>query len=262
MDEQTAEATPDTESQTQETSGNHGEERGDEIAIERPEGLPDKFWNEEKSIPDYEGMTKAYSELEKKQSLSQERIREQVIEELNEEYKSSLPASPEDYDYKPPEGMEDLEVNNEDPLLNWFKGFAHEHGLPEESFRDGVNAFIEYQSSMIPDPAREMAELGENGEARVEAVDMWARANLPERMYNNIMESIPFTAKSMEILEEIIAQTQPQSMPLARETAANVNPTMEDVRREMDKPEYWDPGKRDLGHVRRVEEMNRRVRST
>ena len=74
---------------------NAEQETKDEVGevAERPEWLPEKFWNDGK--PDYENLSKSYVEAEKAIHTKKEELSTQIKTEIEEERKKALPESPD-----------------------------------------------------------------------------------------------------------------------------------------------------------------------
>ncbi|MBT8411175.1 MAG: hypothetical protein KJP02_05190, partial [Octadecabacter sp.] len=83
---------------------------------ERPDYVPEKFWDSDKGETRLEALTKSYGEFEKKFHESGKFI-----------------GAPEggEYEISLPEGIE-AELNTEDPVLQWFQGQAAEMGLSQD----------------------------------------------------------------------------------------------------------------------------------
>ena len=90
-----------------------------------------------------------------------------------------------------------LEDNDDQPLMEWWKGFAKSKGLNQSDFNDGVKAFINSELSMNPNPEEEMKKLGDNARERVEAADIWAKKYLSSKAYNKFQE-LSSTADGIE----------------------------------------------------------------
>ena len=113
------------------------QEQPEESFTDRPDWLPEKF----KTAED---MAKSYGELERGFYQRKEDLREQVIDEINQQAMSDAPASLLIIrsDFNARYGME-YTVDDSDPLLGWFKGKAHEYGLSQDEFDGLINEYAQ-----------------------------------------------------------------------------------------------------------------------
>ena len=217
-------------------------------AVPRPEYLPEKFWNTESSQPNVEGLAKSYTELERKFSQRASALREELEKEILAP-REGVPESPDKYQYAVP-SIENLpngweaQMADDDPMLGWWRETAHSRGLTQDEFQEGINKYFEYHFGGLPNREAELQNLGENGQARVDAVDMWLGKNLTEQEYNVIAE-FAVNADSIKVLEKIIGiQAEPSLSSF--EGAPSTGSVNEDKLREMmDDPRYWKPGQID-----------------
>lgn len=218
-----------------------------EVAVEaseapaRPEWLPEKF-----NTP--EDLANSYASLESKLGASQEEIRNSIISEIEEQAVANRPASVGDYEV--PESL-DPTLLNDNELFGWWANHAYENGYSQEEFSDGINKYIEFMDSMQPDLEHEHQLLGENADARIEAVDLWSSKFFPEEYQDAILE-IGSTAKGIEALEFIMANMSQSSVSGTNEPISQTNEG--DLRSMMMDDRYWNPAKRDPAFVKKVQD--------
>ena len=218
-----------------------------EVAVEaseapaRPEWLPEKF-----NTP--EDLANSYASLESKLGASQEEIRDSIISEIEEQAIANRPASVGDYEV--PESL-DPTLLNDNELFGWWANHAYENGYSQEEFSDGINKYIEFMDSMQPDLEHEHQLLGENADARIEAVDLWSSKFFPEEYQDAILE-IGSTAKGIEALEFIMANMSQSSVSGTNEPISQTNEG--DLRSMMMDDRYWNPAKRDPAFVKKVQD--------
>lgn len=218
-----------------------------EVAVEaseapaRPEWLPEKF-----NTP--EDLANSYASLESKLGASQEEIRNSIISEIEEQAIANRPASVGDYEV--PESL-DPTLLNDNELFGWWANHAYENGYSQEEFSDGINKYIEFMDSMQPDLEHEHQLLGENADARIEAVDLWSSKFFPEEYQDAILE-IGSTAKGIEALEFIMANMSQSSVSGTNEPISQTNEG--DLRSMMMDDRYWNPAKRDPAFVKKVQD--------
>lgn len=208
---------------------------------ERPEWLPEKF-----NTP--EDMAASYASLESKLGQGHDEIRAQIERELEV---SALEGRPETAgDYELPEQINEAEaVDNE--MLAWWAEHSFENGYSQEEFADGIAKYAAYMESQEPNLEAERQALGENADARIEAVDLWASKNVPEEFADQI-ELLGQSAKGIKMLEHLMSQSQqtsPQGQFVAPQTT-NEN----QLKTMMQDPRYWNPAQRDPNYVKQVQE--------
>jgi hypothetical protein len=208
---------------------------------ERPEWLPEKF-----NTP--EDMAASYSSLESKLGQGQDEIRAQIEQELEI---SALEGRPETAgDYELPEQINEAEaVDNE--MLAWWAEHSFENGYSQEEFADGIAKYAAYMEGQGPDLDAERQALGENADARIEAVDLWAGKNVPEEFADQV-ELLGQSAQGIKMLEHFMSQSQ-QASPQGQFVAPQA--TNEDqLKTMMQDPRYWNPSQRDPNYVKQVQE--------
>lgn len=208
---------------------------------ERPEWLPEKF-----NTP--EDLASSYSSLEAKLGKDDEELRQQIYQELETSALENRPATVGDYQI--PETIE-AEAAIENPLFKWWADHSFENGYSQDEFEDGIGRYAEFIASTQPDLEAERSNLGDNADARIEAVDLWANKFFPEEMSDAVLQ-IGQTSKGIEALEFIMskvgsASVSADSTPLSSNNQDQLATMMNDER-------YWNPAKRDAGYVKKVQE--------
>lgn len=218
-----------------------------EVAVEateapaRPEWLPEKF-----NTP--EDLASSYSQLESKLGTSQEEMRKQLIDEFESAAIENRPASVGDYQV--PENL-DADLVNDNELFRWWANHAFENAYSQQEFEDGINMYAAALNANMPDLDAERAALGENADARIEAVDLWSQKFFPEEYQDAIM-GLGASAKGIEALEFLMSQMSASSVggntaPIQPLNEADLQSMMKDER-------YWNPTKRDNAYVQKVQE--------
>tara|TARA_B100001057_G_scaffold489439_1_gene575710 strand:- start:680 stop:1378 length:699 start_codon:yes stop_codon:yes gene_type:complete len=218
-----------------------------EVAVEateapaRPEWLPEKF-----NTP--EDLASSYSQLESKLGTSQEEMRKQLIDEFESAAIENRPASVGDYQV--PENL-DADLVNDNELFRWWANHAFENAYSQQEFEDGINMYATALNANMPDLDAERTALGENADARIEAVDLWSQKFFPEEYQDAIM-GLGASAKGIEALEFLMGQMSASSVggntaPIQPLNEADLQSMMKDER-------YWNPSKRDNAYVQKVQE--------
>ena len=208
---------------------------------ERPEWLPEKF-----NTP--EDLVNSYSSLESKLGQDEQSIREALLQELETDALSSRPETVGDYQV--PEIVdESLAVDN--PLFQWWANHSFENGYSQEEFEAGIEQYSQFFDAMQPDLEAEHQKLGENADARIEAVDLWANKFFPEEMSEAVL-TLGQSAAGIEALEYIMQQVSDTSVTADTTNISSVDEN--DLRSMMQDPRYWNPAKREPNFVKQVEQ--------
>jgi hypothetical protein len=206
-----------------------------EVADSRPEWLPEKF-----KTP--EDLVSSYSSLESKLGKGQEEIRESIMGEIEAEAFANRPESAGDYTL--PEGADGLAT---DPNVEWWSKFSWENGFSQEEFDEGLARMMPEQ----PDLEAESAKLGDNANARIEAVALWSQKNVPAEFEGEIMR-LGETAEGIQLLEHFMGAMSETSV--SGEVTAPTVMDKAELESMMKDPRYWDNTRRDPAFVRQVDE--------
>ena len=157
---------------------------------EKPEGIPDKFYDAETGKVDYDAMAKSYTELEKKQSGQKEEVKEESVEE---------PKTADEAVEKAGLDMGKLtqEYDNNGELTADSYTALEAAGIPKET----VNQYIEGQKALVAQAQTEAYSLTDGKEGYT-AMSDWAKANLSAEElanYNTQVNSPISKVRSMAI---------------------------------------------------------------
>lgn len=203
-----------------------------------------------------EDMEAGYGELASKLGTQGKDLRDQHFEEFNSESRKSLPESADGYDFTPAEGVipegYDFKMDKTNPVFLKFRDKAHELGITTDGFNDLTNLYIENELSMLPDVTGEMTKLGENAQARINRVDMWATKYLSPEQAKAVTE-VSNTAVFIEAMESMIDKAGDVSLEGGGE---NIDRPLsrDDLEQMMRDPRYRDPRSRSNDYVKKVEE--------
>jgi hypothetical protein len=220
----------------------------------RPENIPEKFWNAETGEIRTDELLKSNAHLEQFVGGKKEELRDQIIDELSNEADAEVP---EEYALPalPEEITEEQVVEN--PLFDWWLDHCKENAYNQEMFEDGINKFINAQGHYAPDLNQEAEKLGENANARIDAVDAFAQSHFGADDYELLQSTLGQSAQGIEILERVM-QMQNQNISNAPTEPAN-RLTIDDVRQMMKDPRYFDPKERDESYVKKVDDAFQRL---
>jgi hypothetical protein len=206
-----------------------------EVADSRPEWLPEKF-----NTP--EDLVNSYSSLESKLGKGQDELRESIMNEIESEAFANRPEKAGDYTL--PEGMDELAT---DPNIEWWSNFAWENGFSQDEFNEGLSRMMPPQ----PDLDAEIEKLGDNANARIEAVALWSQKNLPAEFEQEVMR-MGETAEGVQLLEHFMSALSGGGV-----SGDATTPTVlgkQELESMMKDPRYWDNTRRDPAYVRQVDE--------
>jgi hypothetical protein len=223
----------------------------------RPEYIPEKYWDEESGRARVEDLGKGYIELASKLGQRDDRIREELSEEIQGKMKEGVPEKSEDYSFTPaegvvPEGMQ-FNIDTQNDQYVEFGKLAHEIGLSQDQYSAVMNLYVRNELSLMPDKKAEMAKLGDNGQARIERVDLWSKANLTEDAYNAVVRQAT-SGEFILAMEEMIRKTSDADLEGQGDMQKQGPLDRGELEQMMRDPKYRDPRHRDDAFVRRVEE--------
>ena len=207
----------------------------------RPEWLPEKF-----NTP--EDLVFSYSSLESKLGKGEEELRKTITEELHQEKWADRPETAGAYQL--PDSIDEQEAVGND-LLDWWSNFAFENGYGQDKFAEGIEMYSNAINAHLPDLDAEKTKLGENADARIEAVQLWAGKFFQEDQLD-ALERLGETASGIEVLEKIMSTINSNSVSANIESAAQINEA--ELRSMMLDPRYHKQGERDPAFVKQVQD--------
>ena len=216
---------------------------------ERPDYIPEKFYNPETGEIRTEEMAKSYTQLETFSKGKEEDMEEKIIEKLANEHAENVP---EKYELPAlPEGITE-EMVEANPLTAWWKDTAKENGFTQEEFESGVVAYVEQMQSQQVDIDGEMEKLGENANSRVDAVNDFVSKYFPPNEYEAIQMSLGTSADGILALERVMSMMN-NNIRSEQFTQPEKKLTLADARAMMNDKRYYDPKYRDDAFVKKVD---------
>lgn len=188
-------------------------------AINRPENVPEKFWNDETKTVNNDQVLESYNQLSSKFG--------------------SFTGAPEAYEFSLSEQLTEagITLDSESPLIANFTEMAKESGMNQDMANKLVNMFVESQhadglAGKEADEAfttAEMVKLGDNSTQRINNINNWAKANLtPEQVVG--LEEATGTAAGVQAVEALIAKSRNAPMQ-----TGDINPATAMDKAELDK---------------------------
>jgi len=221
---------------------------------QRPENVPEKFWDAEKGELRKDELLKSNAHLEKFVGGKKEELKDELLKEIESEAEAE---KPESYDLPAlPEGITE-EMVLENPLTEWWRQHCYDNAYNQDMFEDGVNQYIQLQQGQQPDLTAEVEALGENAKARIDNVNTWASTYFSPDQFETIQMTLGQTAEGIEILERVMSMRNENISSNQTEPINKLS--IDDVRQMMKDPRYFDPKERDESYVRRVDDAFARL---
>jgi hypothetical protein len=238
-------------------------------AEQRPGWLPEKFGKPEDLAKSYVELEKLVSkrsqdlDVEDYKRLAEARLaaaRPEIEEQLKAQLRKGVPEKPDGYQLTLSEeavkewnGDRDLgAVLKDDPAVAWFQTYAHNQGLNQAQFEQGVAGFLgaweQYHSQNF---AAEKAALGDNAEARMETVKLALTAQLGDSAAG--LADVLSTAASFHAVEKLLAKATGRTTPA--DDLPGRQPTglsKEEIQAKMKDERYWHPTKKDPAFINEI----------
>ena len=217
-------------------------------STERPEWLDPKFETPQQ-------LQTSYKQLETKFHTRRDEIKAELVDEINEEASKDVPVSPADYQIAiKDEDGNDVPIPEDDHMLNWFRGKAHDMALTQDEFGDFITEYLSEQATSGPDWNVESEALGEHADRRLERVDAWANNVFTEEEYK-VFADIPASAGMVKLFEGIMELNGQPKFNMTSTTEFQETVTREDLMAAQRDPKYWQNGG-DPAHVAKVRAMS------
>lgn len=198
---------------------------GKQLPTERPENLPEKFWDDERGLQ-LDKLVKSYGELEKKLGTKAAPV-------------------PEAYEVKLPDGVE---LPDGEPLSEADVELFKELGLGNEQAQKLVDHFWSQVMPMVAEQQTNLEitklaaawnfEVGDEGppaefKERLGAVRQWAESNLPKEVVDNLRKSASGVQALWAMMQNKVAPANTNG-GVSSKTDAELQAMVND-------PRYWDP---------------------
>lgn len=227
----------------------------------RPEHVPEKFWDAEKSAVRVDDVLKSYAHLEKHRGeLAEKAVSEKMAElfgkrpEGPDKYEIRVPAKmpdgvvildkPPGADFQPEEGKAYAVLNAQDPLFARFQKLAHRAGMSQEEFEQEAGEYLAERARPVPTQAERDAQatqffdsLGENGRDRVRSAWRGLQALVGEE-HAKVLDSAIGDKATFEAIERLVARANGSPYAPSGTPAAPSAPTRAEAERIIASPEY------------------------
>lgn len=204
--------------------------------VERPDWLPEKFYDADAGQVRTEDLAKSYRELEGMIRKSKDELKAELKQEAEGEIKRPDSAA----EYKVPE-IQDVVVEElqEHPMYNWFKDYAFKNNLSQEEFANAVSQYVETQRAEQPNVETEKAKLGENADARIEYVTNWLNRHVTDPEERKLYDQATVTAEGFRSIERMIGRMGGRVPETSDGKVAN-DMTKEEIRSLMNTRKYFE----------------------
>lgn len=119
------------------------------------------------------------------------------------------------YEWKAPENLPGVEIDMANPLMKGFNEWAAKSQLSPQGYNEVLGMLVQYEAQQAPNMASIKAQVGENADQRITAVNQWAKANLEAPIQQALRSSMTGknAADVFKTMEALIAQTAQARMP-------------------------------------------------
>ena len=167
----------------------------------RPSYIPESYWDASAGKVKEAEFENHFNELQTRVAAEESR-------------RLTLPAKPEDYkielpkDFKLPQGVEfKLDISN--PLWAQGQAWAQKHGLSQEAFAEAIALVagdrVGTEAQIVQARSAEIGKLGANGQARITAVETWAKGMLGQETGARFVSRL-FTSADVQMAEALISK--------------------------------------------------------
>ena len=160
---------------------------------ERPENVPEKFWDSENSVVKHDDVLKSYTELEGRFG--------------------SFTGAPDEYAVGISDELKEagVDLDSDDPMVEEAIKFAKESGMNQDGFNNMVNLYatMELAKHKAESDAmtEDIASLGDNADRRLNNLSQWASKNLPDDLLEGFKDAA-VSADSVKALEQLVSMTR------------------------------------------------------
>lgn len=195
-------------------------------APQRPEYVPENFWDAEKGEVNIEGMSKSYAELRKAfNEKNNDKPGENVDDYFSEDFYT------EDGKFK----SENVEISKDDPAIKAAYEAAKNAGMGIKQANEFISQFVAGMESALPpkvDLQEEMGKLGENADRLVSGLKTWVdgmknNGDIDGEVHEAMLE-LGKTAAGIKALDVLRQKTGELSLPTGEALTGTTHMTLND----------------------------------
>ena len=193
---------------------------------ERPENVPEKFWDAESNTVKHDDVLKSYTELEGKFG--------------------AFTGAPEEYAVGISEELKEqgVELDADDPMVETAIEFAKEVGMNQEGFSKMLDLYatmeLAKQTAETEATNADIASLGDNADRRLNNLSQWATKNLPEDLVEGFKDAA-VSADSVKAMEHLVSLTRKAPVVVPDAQATPGISREEVTKMQFEKDEHVDP---------------------
>ena len=170
----------------------------EKVAREKPDFVPEKFWDKDKGEIREEATFKSLSELEKAFSQGKHK-------------------APEEYEI---ESLKEKGYDADNPVVAKYIGWAKDNGISQKAFEDLAQSIIEMggeqQQTIEYEEKVEKEKLGKNADEIIKSNKLWANSLLNKGLLNEEereeLSVLAYTANGQKVIQKIrswMGETRP-----------------------------------------------------
>lgn len=196
MSDENTEASAESQSAEDAVADMAGGEQTTETTTEvteRPENVPEKFWDAETNTVKHDDVLKSYTELEGRFG--------------------SFTGAPDEYAVGISEELKEqgVELDADDPMVEEAVKFAKEADMSQDGFNNMINLYatmeLAKQTAQAEADQADIASLGDNADRRLNNLSQWASKNLPGDLVEGFKDAA-VSADSVKALEQLVSMTR------------------------------------------------------
>lgn len=218
---------------------------------ERPEFLPEQFWDTEKKTPKLEEMSKSYNEIRKAHNQLLNDGPGKPLEKAEDYLKDFTPPTkgiPEKEGEEGPDLDRFGDLKSDDPAFKAVAAGAKAANLSKEQFDKFMPAVMQAMNGYLPEPLdveKEMAKLGDNGPTMVKTNVDWANALKNNGVINEDEHDLLFqfgsTSLGVQLCDKLRVNSGEKPIPLTPSVNTGVK-TPDECRAMQADPRYTEDG--------------------
>lgn len=245
-----------------EDTQNSQNNNGTETPPNRPDHVPEKFWDGENGQVRTDELAKSYTELEGSVSRS----REKYFQDFQAERLANRPKDASAYsidipaeslgnivlmnetpgeDFQPEEGKAYFLLNQDDPMLAFWREHCFQNGSNQEEFASGVIAYANMMAEKAPtqeeldaELAQVYSDLGEHGQQRADHIWKQVQAIVGEEEAA-ALDGLVKDADGIKALETILEKAGEPKFVADNDDTGSSALDENKLREMMKDPRYW-----------------------
>lgn len=202
----------------------------------RPDWLPEQFHDQKSGEVKIEDLAKAWSGMRAKVSTGDHKAPKDAASyklEIGDDFAGVVEAIPV---------LQADENGTEAPILEWFRGAAHEHQLSQDVAASLFTGYLEQIKATLPEPMdtkAELAKLGPKGQQILDGQATWLNGLKDKGIVNDDQHAELYlnldTATGVSALVALRTYYEGYQIPAALTSEASVSDTADGLRAEMSK---------------------------